>query len=263
MELERAFRLLKLAPDCSVEKLNESFRKLAKTYHPDSNPGRESWAHRIMTDLNLAYETVLDYLTSDRHTQDYTATEAGQRNVRFQAYFNRAVNTVLDGIYTYYQYGLENVMIRNEGVRKFRYRDCLRSMEKGIESLEMLKVSALSEPKRVRLEVFINFSRAFFQNALIDTHFTPIGPGADITAQRHYRNGSEHLDYAIKDALFGDELIQVRNGTYSERMTLSKKELMTVVTRYTGSICIAETLMKLHLLTVFTRVVQILHKMRF
>ncbi len=261
MELNRALRLLKLAPDCSVDNLNESFRKLAKTYHPDSNRGRESWAHRIMTDLNLAYETVLDYLTSDRRAQGYT--ETGQRHVRFQAYFNRAVNTVLDGIYTYYQYGLENVMIRNEGVRKFRYRDCMRSMEKGIERLDMLKVYALSEQKRVRLEVFINFSRAFYQNALIDTHFTPVGPGADITAQRHYRNGSEHLDYAIKDALFGDELIQVRNGTYAERMTLSKRELMTVVNKYTGSICIAETLMKLHLLSVFTPVVQILHKMRF
>ncbi len=263
MELDRALRLLKLSPDCNVENLNESFRKLAKTYHPDSNKGRESWAHKIMTDLNLAYETVVDYLTLERPVQGYTETETASRQVRFQAFFNRAVNLVLDGIYTYYQYGLENVMLRNEGVRKFRYRDCLRYMEKGIESLEMLKIYALSEPRRVRLEVFISFSRAFYQNALIDAYFSPVGAGADITAQRHYRNGSEHLDYAIKDALFGDELIQVRKGTYADRMFLGRKELMAVVTKYTGSICIAETLIKLHLLTVFTRVVQILHQMRF
>jgi hypothetical protein len=262
MELERALRLLKLSPDCSVDNLNESFRKLAKTYHPDSNRGRESWAHGIMTDLNLAYETVLDYLTTGGG-HAYAENNTASRQVRFQAFFNRAINLVVDGIYTYYQYGLENIKLRNEGVRKFRYRDCIRTIEKGIENLEMLKMYAVSDSSRVRLEVFIGFSRAFYQNSLIDTYFSPVGTGPDVVAQRHYRMGSEHLDYAIKDALFGDDLIQVRKGSYADRMPLAKKELMIVVTKYTGSICIAETLIKLHLLTVFTRVVQLLHKMRF
>jgi len=261
MELDRALRLLKLNSTCSIDALNESFRKLAKTYHPDSNRGREKWAHKIMTDLNLSYETVLDYLTAvDKKA---VGVESKSKPGSFQVQFNRSIHYVLDGIYIYYQYGLENVRLRNEGVRKFRYRDSIRNLRDGIQSLEALKEHTASDSSSIRLQVFTDFSKAFFQNALINRCYFPSDMVSESSAYRHYSTGSDHLDYAIKDAFFGDELIQVRKGSYSDNMKLSRKEFMAVVAEYCDSSWVAEALLKIYLLQMFSRVVEVLQKMRY
>ena len=268
MELARALKILKLTHSCTLDSLNNSFRKLAKIYHPDSNIGRESWANRAMTELNLAYETVLDYLTSGRKLKATkgsslrTSTKDFTRKYDFQIRFSRAINKVLDGIYTYYQYGLNNVPLRYEGVRRFRYRDALGSLEEGISQLEALQVSSLTDFDRVKLRTFTDFAKAFFQNMHIEVFYTPSTDPVEERAYWHYYNGSMHLDYAIKDAFFGDELIQVRDGSYADKMELSNKELMTVIARYNQSGYISETLLKAYLLETFTRVVNLLHRMR-
>ncbi|MGQ9614927.1 MAG: J domain-containing protein [Spirochaetota bacterium] len=268
MELARALKILKLNHVCTLDTLNNSFRKLAKIYHPDSNIGRESWANRAMTELNLAYETVLDYLTSGSRGKvvEGDRLKASAKDLTkkydFQIRFSRAINQVLDGIYTYYQYGLNSVPLRYEGVRRFRYRDALRSLEEGIGHLEALDASSVTAFDRVKLRTFIDFAKAFFQNMLIEVIYTPSMDPAEEKAYWHYYNGSIHLDYAIKDAFFGDELIQVRDGSYGEKMELCNKELMTVIVRYNQSGYISETLLKVYLLETFTRVVNLLHRMR-
>jgi hypothetical protein len=261
MELERAFKLLKLSSNCSLEKLNESFRKLAKVYHPDSNKGREKWAHRTMTELNLAYEKVLDFITTPVKEAKEEKPLSGVS--KFSILFNRTIQKVLEGIYTYYQYGLENARLRYEGVRKFRYRDALRYIRDGIRSLEDLQKLPKTQAASVKLQIFSDFSKAFLQNMLIEKLFVPTNTASEKKAFFHYYNGSDHLDYAIKDAFFGDELIQVRSGTYSEKMHLSREELMLVISRYFESDCVSEALLKIYLLEVFTKVVQLLHRMRY
>ena len=64
MENQKALKMLGLTSSSSISDLNSSFRKLAKKYHPDFNRNNEAWANLKMTELNLAYEMVLEYLTS-------------------------------------------------------------------------------------------------------------------------------------------------------------------------------------------------------
>jgi hypothetical protein len=269
MELEVALKMLKIPPDCSVQKLNESFRRLAKLYHPDSNRGREEWAHRTMTELNLAYEKILDFITTprggieDEVSRGFEGTKRQTAQTRYQILFTRCMNRVLDGIYTYYQYGLENVKLRYQGVRRLRFRDALKDVQEGIDSLERLGDFPKSVGASGRLQLFTDFSKAFFQGMLIDNYIAPIGKPAEQVAYRHFRNGSEHLDYAIKDVFFGDQLIQVRRGSYAERLRMSRDELMIVVSRYFNAGCASEAMVKIYLLEVFSKVVQLLQKMRY
>jgi hypothetical protein len=226
-----------------------------------------------MTELNLAYEKVIDYLTTPRtgleeeSPADHKRTAKTQTKTRtptrYQTLFIRCMNRVLDGVYTYYQYGLENVKLRYEGVRRFRFRDSIRDLQEGIESLEALKSYPKSEGASGRLQLFTDFSKAFLQSALIDNYIPPVGEPSERVAYRHFRNGSAHLDYAIKDALFGDQLIQVRSGSYGEKLRMSREELMLVVSRYYNSGCFSEAMIKIYLLEVFSKVVQLLQRMRY
>jgi curved DNA-binding protein CbpA len=265
MELDRALHLLKLSSSCTLEELNESFRKLAKKNHPDSNRGREEWAHNAMTQLNLAYEKVLDHVTMPSGgIRDEKPPSTKERvRTQYQILFSRSIRQVLDGIYTYYQYGLENVKLRYEGVRKFRFRDAVRDVQDGMKKLEELKNLPKSDAAAGRLQIFTDFSRAFLQNMLIDNYTAPIGQPVEQIAYRHFRDGSAHLDYAIKDALFGDELLPVRSGSYAQKMTQCREQFMFVVSKYYNAGCVSEALLKIYLLEVFSKVVQVMQKMRY
>jgi len=263
MELYRALSLLKLSSGCTLTKLNTSYRKLAKAHHPDSNRGRESWAHKVMTELNLAYETVRAHLSSSFPDDDLSRSRAhspsGETSVpRFSQVSKSAINSVLEGIFTYYQYGLENIGLRYEGVRRIRYRDALRYVRDGTNSLDGLRAAAPGGSKRVA--VFAEFAGAFFQNMCIERQFHPGGhSGPDMKGEACYRSASAHLDYAIKDGLFRDELVQVRNGTYREHMVMGRKEFMLLLTNYRDCECTREGLLKAYLLQSFARVIEVLN----
>jgi len=265
MDLNKALRLLKLNPQCTLKELNDSFRKLAKKHHPDSNRGREEWAHKAMTELNLAYEMVLDHVTmpSVGIREEKPPSTRERVRTQYQILFSRSIRQVLDGIYTYYQYGLENVRLRHEGTRKFRFRDSVRDVQDGLKKLEELQTLPKSDSATGRLQIFTDFSKAFLQNMLIDNYTAPIGRPVEQIAYRYFRNGSAHLDYAIKDALFGDELLPVRSGSYAQKMKLGREQLMVVVSKYYNVGCVSEALLKIYLLEVFSKVVQVMQKMRY
>lgn len=52
-----AYRILGVSPGVSEEELTKAYRKLAKKYHPDLNPGDET-AARKMSEINAAYELI-------------------------------------------------------------------------------------------------------------------------------------------------------------------------------------------------------------
>jgi len=261
MEKEKALTILGLTGSSSTTELNTVFRKLAKKYHPDFNRENEAWAHKMMTELNLAYELALEYLTSLSAITEKVREQSSE--VNFISIFNQAINRVLQGIFKYYQYGLENVHLRKEGVRKIRYRDSLTDMKKGIVNLEVLKSSAENDRAQENLEVFIDFTRAFLMNMLIEKYYIPSGTSFENNAHKHYYNGCVLLDNAIKEVVFGDLLIRVRDSTFSNKIDISYEEFMVVITRYNGSNWIPETLLKVYLLEVFTKVIRLFRKMRY
>jgi len=50
------YTVLHLKPGCSIEEVRTQYRRLAKIYHPDRNPGEEEWCAEQLTQVNRAYE---------------------------------------------------------------------------------------------------------------------------------------------------------------------------------------------------------------
>jgi hypothetical protein len=261
MENREALKMLGLTSSSSIAELNSSFRKLAKKYHPDFNRNNESWANVRMTELNLAYEIALEHLTSLECESDEFYEETYE--VGFIAKFNHSINRVLQGVYKYYQYGLENVHLRKEGVRKIRYKDSLVDMKLGIVSLESLRADTVSQAEIENLNVFIDFSKAFLMNMLTEKYYIPSSDSFNNSAHRHYYNGSVLLDDAIKEVFFGNLFLNDRNNSYYNKICISYEEFMVIVTRYNKSVWISETLMKIYLLEVFTKVIKMFKRMQY
>ncbi len=51
------YKVLRVSPTATDEEITKAYRKLAKKYHPDLNPGNEE-AERRMMEINEAYETI-------------------------------------------------------------------------------------------------------------------------------------------------------------------------------------------------------------
>lgn len=55
--MQNPYEVLGVSPGCSEEELKSAYRKLAKKYHPDLNPGDAQAAQR-MNEINAAYEQI-------------------------------------------------------------------------------------------------------------------------------------------------------------------------------------------------------------
>ena len=261
MELERVFELLEIDSRATIADLNTSYRRLAKKYHPDFNQGRESWAHTMMTELNLAYEAALEHFSCPK-TGERAASRARTEREAFRVKFKEAIDRVLKSLYTYYQYGLENVHQRREGVKKLRFRECVNGLKKGVDLLEAMKYEARLPEEGENLRIFTDFAEAFLQNALMDRFYNPSSDSVEANAYRHFRDGSDSLDYAIKDVFFGDLLIPVRRGSYYQKIAVGYENLLVVLSKYTMSGWVSETMLKIYLLEMLTRVIGFLEKLR-
>ena len=51
------YKVLGVSPNASDEEVKAAYRKLAKKYHPDLNPGDE-YAAQKMNEINAAYEQI-------------------------------------------------------------------------------------------------------------------------------------------------------------------------------------------------------------
>ena len=55
--IDDPYKVLGLGPDASDEEIKQAYRRLAKKYHPDLNPG-DPVAAKKMQQVNAAYEQI-------------------------------------------------------------------------------------------------------------------------------------------------------------------------------------------------------------
>ncbi len=67
------YRVLGLSPGASDEEVKAAYRKLAKKYHPDLNPGNQRAADR-MNEINAAYEQIKNPQQQESYGQSYSST---------------------------------------------------------------------------------------------------------------------------------------------------------------------------------------------
>jgi hypothetical protein len=287
MDLQDAFALFKLTDTPTEKDLATAYRRLVKHYHPDYNASRLQWAHRRMTQVNEAYALVCDFMKQgeaglrdapprrgDSGTKEHEEEQRDHQRPRddrngegFEEaplrerqpspeevhHLHGAVEDILDGVYTYYQYGLQNVHRRVEGVPRLRYRTALRHLKSAIrvltEHTERYGTTLRRDEDVTKLSVF---ARSFLQNMLIEKYYIPSSSTSELKAYRHYRTGSDHLDRAIQCTLFSQELRPGGARNHAGSLYVSQHELMTVLVKFTESTWVPEAMIKLHLVDAFT-----------
>ena len=80
--IDDPYKVLGVSPDASDEEIKRAYRRLAKKYHPDLNPGDQE-AARKMQEINTAYEQIKD---PDKFRQQTSGGYGGGYYDPFEAY---------------------------------------------------------------------------------------------------------------------------------------------------------------------------------
>ncbi len=70
------YKVLGLSPNATDEEVKAAYRKLAKKYHPDLNPGNQRAAER-MNEINAAYEQIKNPQPQDSYGGSYGGSASG------------------------------------------------------------------------------------------------------------------------------------------------------------------------------------------
>ncbi len=205
MDVKTAFRIFRLPGNASETDLSDSYRRLVKRFHPDNNPGKEEWAHSRMVIINNAFELARGSLSAGTTSKaepkpDTTRREAAAPRPILQVHETEEL--FLDGVYRYYQYGLENTHLRRQGSFRTHFRKALRAVENAVATLEN-SIATASPTHDVRSAVTVlEFAACFRECMLLERHFAPNANSRHVRAYRKYRNASELLDAFIRSRLF-------------------------------------------------------------
>lgn len=247
---EKALQFFRISSSASLRDLNTAYRRAVRKYHPDHNPARAEWAHNAMLKINAAYDVALDHLANLQYEQvQHHLDQEIRAHDEFTAVFVNIANRVLDGVFTYYQYGLENPHQRGSGTPRIRYRRAVRTISEALAQLEQLRVPNPIDEET--LTTFRAFARAFLECMQIDRTFVPTGAQSEHNAYRRYHEGSRALDAAIRRAFFRRELSTYRELASPQSLAVAMNEFMAIVTKHHDTSWITETAMKLSLLDSF------------
>jgi hypothetical protein len=167
MDLSSAFSIYQLKQgNFSHEQLEKGFKNLVKKYHPDKNQEFSDWCHIRMTEINAAYEILMEDLVESQRTkptnkntnQEYSKKKSDNSQ---DLYFSKATALFFKGVHTYYDYELTKRALRQEGVWRYHYRRSVKLIEKSLEEMEKIPQKQTSVNN---WNIFIHFCHLFFDD---------------------------------------------------------------------------------------------------
>jgi len=125
--IEDPYKVLGVSPDASDEDIKRAYRRLAKKYHPDLNPGDQEAARR-MQEVNAAYEQIKN---PDKASQQGYNPYGGQGNP-YGGYYD-PFGGYRQQTYTGSQTGDQYQQAAAQYIRFGRYREALNALQNSTE----------------------------------------------------------------------------------------------------------------------------------
>lgn len=229
MELYDCYQLLNIKPSAPDEEVTKAYKRLAHHYHPDKNRDRVEWATRAMANLNIAYTTITGHRFSHPRPELEHGREAGhgpapgtvrqgarkkERPARREradegppgdvlvGQFVKLRESAKDMLYRYFQYGLYNLVRRENPINRGMFNEVVLHLRKsyhGINKLaDLTKDGELLEHFRVFGEMVFNFYKASECLNIPDSYSNLM----DVEAFRLFKKGDDALHGAHRELFF-------------------------------------------------------------
>ena len=142
------YKVLGVSPDASDEEIKRAYRRLAKKYHPDLNPG-DAEAARKMQEVNAAYEQIKEPEKAAGSSSGYNPYGydpfGGYRQQQGSSYEQAAANYIRFGRYREALNVLQQVTARNA---RWYYLSALANHGLGnqVTAMEHIRKAVSMEP---------------------------------------------------------------------------------------------------------------------
>lgn len=147
------YKVLGVSPDASDEEIKQAYRKLAKKYHPDLNPGDQE-AARKMQEVNAAYEQIKNPEKAQPNPGSYGGydpfgfggyTQTGARENQGDPYLRSARQYIR---YGRYQEALNTLQAASEKNAEWYYLSALANAGMGnqVMALEHIRRAVSMDP---------------------------------------------------------------------------------------------------------------------
>jgi len=217
--------MLGLPESAANEEITRSFKRLAHQYHPDKNLDRVKWATDAMTNLNMAYTTILTQRFGDKNingNEYYKNLNSEENDLGIEknesipkenfksilqseiltSQFVKIRESANEALYRYFQYGLYNLVQREQIASRGKFNGIVFILRKCFHALQKLAGKTDDEDFIEHFDTFrlmlFDFYRASECLNILDSYSNII----DVEAYRLYKNGDDVLHASHKEIFY-------------------------------------------------------------
>lgn len=222
MNLQDCYKILGVSENISNDELTISFKRLAHKYHPDKNRDRIEWATKTMAQINLAYNAIMSHrfedsaetIVPEHEDEKIRRSESkreGQKKKGEYELFDREflIDKFVDfresgkeSLYRYFQYGLFNLVKREEIKNRGIFNEIVMNLRMTYHSIKSLmsltRERDLLEHFTIFNDMIFNFYKASECLNILDSYKNIF----EVDAYRSYKNGDEKLHMAHKEIFY-------------------------------------------------------------